>query len=1214
MRKLYSLVIACMGFLPAVFAQDSLQATIVLIGDAGQLTNGRQPVVDAVKSHIPLNKKTTVIYLGDNLYKTGLPDNSLPTYAIAKAPLDSQIQIADKTDAKVYFIPGNHDWANGGRNGYESILRVQSYIDILGNKNVSMLPRDGCPGPVEVKINSEVSLVIMDSQWWIQEFDKPGIESDCPYKTKGEVLLQLDDLLSKNANKLVIIAMHHPFRSYGQHGGYFTWKQHIFPFTDANPKLYIPLPVLGSVYPLTRAVFGTSQDLKHPFYQAMITDIQNVVKGHKNVIFVSGHEHTLQMIQDSSYNYIVSGSGSKTSRVSKSRSTLFAASENGFATLEVSKSKNVRATFYTVHGDSVKNAFSQNILDFSKIPLKATDTLRQVELTFKDGDSVVISASDKYKRYSWLQKILLGDNYRKEWSTAIALPVFNIKKYKGGLTIESLGGGKQTKSLKLKDSDGNEWTLRSVDKDPEKALPANLRGTVAQNIVEDMISASNPYAPLVIPDLSIAVGVPTPQPEFFFVPDDPAFGYYRRLFANTVCLFESRNPDKYDKNTKSTDKVVNKLYEDNDNHVDQEKVLNARLLDMLIGDFDRHADQWKWGTADTGKGKLYYPIPKDRDQAFFNSNGLALKVLSRKRMPFLQGFKKSVRDINGSNFVARDFDRLFLNNLDKAAWERITARFQQNLTDSIIRIASAKFPQPIAVQDSKIVEEKLINRKNKLMKDAMKYYRFVSKTVSVAGSNKPEYFHVKNNPAGVELTVYKKNEKTDSASVMYHRILNSHETHELRLFGLNGDDKFEIDADVKTKMRIRIIGGKGNDTFNIKGDVKNFVYDLSTEKNIFLNQNRTSRELSSDISVIDYRNNGFQYNRTFFPLINLGLNAEDGFLVGLGLLSHTYGFRKAPYATSQKLTTLYAPGRKAYQAKYQGIFNKLLFKNDMVLNAEFVNPVLNNFYGYGNETVFDKKQPRTYYRVRNSHFSTDILIRKSYKDLLQFSFGPTYYHYWYKYETDKSRILSDPSIIGSDSSSIYSIKDYVGFKAKLDINYVNNEIFPTRGITWYTDFTELNGLNKNSHGFTKLSSDMTIYASISDKNRLSAVLRIGGGHIFSKNFEYFQAMNIGANNYVRGFRKARFAGRSMAYQSSELRLRLFKSKSFLFPGDVGILGFYDLGRVWADNEISHKWHSSYGPGIYFVPYSLVSLSVLLGISSEDQLLNVSFGTKFNITF
>ncbi|MEO6489108.1 MAG: BamA/TamA family outer membrane protein [Ferruginibacter sp.] len=1210
MRYVFLLMISLM-FTVNLIAQDSIQATIVLVGDAGQLTNGRHPVVSAVKQIIPMNRKTTVIFLGDNLYKTGLPDNSLPTYDIAKAPLDSQIHIAGNSDAKVYFIPGNHDWANGGSNGYESILRVQSYIDVLSNSNVTMLPRDGCPGPVEVKINNDVMLVIIDSQWWLHEFDKPGIESDCPYKTKAEVLVQLEDILSRNDKKLVLLAMHHPFRSYGQHGGFFTLKQHIFPFTDAMPKLYIPLPILGSAYPLTRAVFGTSEDLKHPFYQSMKNDIEGVVNGHKNVIYVSGHEHTLQMIQDSGYNYIVSGSGSKTSRVSKSRHTLFASPDNGFVVLDVSKNKNVQATFYVVEGDYVRNAYANNILDFSRIPLKASDTIRQVEYAFKD--SVVISATDKYKNYSGFKQFLLGKNYRKEWSTPVTFKVFNISKEKGGLTIESLGGGKQTKSLKMKDAKGNEWTLRSVEKDPEKALPTNLRRTIAQNIVEDMISASNPYAPLVVPTISIAVGVPTPEPEFFFVPDDVAFGYYRPLFANTVCMLESRTPD-VDKDPKSTFKVLSKMYEDNDHHVDQQKVLNARLLDMLIGDFDRHADQWKWGTADTGKGKLYYPIPKDRDQAFFNSDGLALKYLSKKHMPFLQGFKRRVRNINGLNYVARDFDRLFLNNLNRSDWEGIIGKFVKNLPDTVIKQAVTNFPPPVIAMDAKMVEEKLISRRNDLMKDALHYYRFISKTVSIAGSNKAEFFHIKKHPAGMELTVYKKNSTSDSATVMYHRVLDEHETKEIRLFGLNGDDKFEIDQDVSSKIRVRIIGGKGTDTFNLAGNVRNYIYDLSTEKNVTQHLRRTKNEFSSNPAVNDYKNNGYQYNKTLFPILNLGYNPEDKILIGLGMNAHTYGFRKDPYATFQKINTLYAPGFGAYQVKYHGIFNNVLLKNDIVLNAEWINPTLNNFYGYGNETVYDKTRDREFYRVRNNALIAELFVRKRVTSFLDMSVGPVYYRYNNSYKFNKGRILEDPAVVGRDSAAMYSVKNYAGFKVKADINYTNSEVYPTRGITWYTDFTQTYGINSHSHSYAKLSTDMTIYASISDQSRLSAVIRVGMGHIFSKDFEYFQAMNIGANNYVRGFRKNRFSGRSMAYQSTELRVKLFKSKSYLFPGDVGLLSYYDLGKVWIKSETSKKIHSSFGGGFYFVPYSLISLSVSMGFSNEDRLVNVSLGTKFNINF
>lgn len=1195
-------------------AQDSIINRIILIGDAGQLTNGRQPVIDAVKSKIPFDKNTTIIYLGDNLYKQGLPDDALPTYAIAKAPLDSQIQIANKTDAKVYFIPGNHDWANGADIGYESILRVQSYIDILGDKNVQMLPRDGCPGPVEVNINGEVTLVVVDSQWWIHDADKPGIESDCPFKTKVEVLNELDEILSKNSEKLVLLAMHHPFKSYGPHGGYFTLKQHIFPFTDAIPNLYIPLPVIGSIYPLTRAVFGTAQDLKHPFYQEMIKDFTAVIKTHPNVIMASGHEHTLQLIKDSSYNYIVSGSGSKSNRVSKGKNSDYASSKNGFATLEISKNKNVRASFYVLDGDSVKQDFTKNILNFTTIETKEElkDTLRKADFVYKD--TAVISASDKYKNYSGFKKVFLGKNYRDLWSTPVKLRVFNINKEQGGFKIISLGGGKQTKSLKLEDANGKEWSLRTIDKDPEKALPLNLRGTLAQDIVQDMISASHPYAPAVVPTLAAAAGVLSMQPKFFFVPDDPSFGPYQKIFANQVVMLVDKEPTPDGTNAISTNKVLNKLYEDNDHRVDQPKVLKARLLDMLIGDFDRHADQWRWGVADTGKGKLYYPVPRDRDQAFFNSDGLLVDFLSHDKMRFLQGFKSKIPDINGLNFVARDFDRYFLNKLDQQDWANALDTFQMNITDEVIREAVSKQPPEIVALDSASLVNKLISRRDGIKKQGLKYFKFISKDVTILGSNEEEYFHIQNSDGDLQVSVFKKNEKSDSLRLMYRRIFSGKYTDEVRLYGLNGADKFEIDPDVNSRIKLRIIGGKGTDSFDLKGNVKSYVYDLKQEENNFLNLRRTTKKISANPSVLNYKNVGYEYNSFSFPQINAGYNVEDGVLVGLGFTSVTHGFRKDPYSTKQKLTTLFAPIKGAYQLKYNGIFNQVIKSNDVIVNAEFVNPTLDNFYGFGNQTNYDKTKGKEFYLVRYKYVSADLLLRKRLKDIIELSAGPTFYHYWNNFEDNENKILSNPVNIGSDSNAVYSNKSYLGAKANMDVNYVNSSVLPTRGITWYNSLMALSGINKSSKDLIKLTSDMTIYAAVSQESKVNTIFRLGGGHIFTKNPEFFQTLNLGANNYLRGFRKNRFSGTSMAYANTEVRVKLFKSKSYLLPGDFGVLGFYDLGRVWLKSASSQKWHQSYGAGIYFVPFNLALVSASVGFSDEDKLFNFSVGTKFNLTF
>ena len=1028
------------------------------------------------------------------------------------------------------------------------------------------------------------------------------------------MLTELDEILAKNAKKLVLFATHHPFRSYGPHGGYFTFKQHLFPFTDIKKNLYIPLPILGSAYPLTRAVFGTAQDLQHPFYQSMVHDIEEVIKGNPNVIYVAGHEHGLQMIQDSGYNYIVSGGGCKMNRVSKSRKSKYAAESTGFVTLQVSKNKNVTVNFYEVEGDSVKNAYTNNILDFSKVPELPADTLREVEFVYKD--TAVISASDQYKHTKKFAKWILGENYRTTWNEPVSFKIFNINKEKGSFKIKSLGGGKQTKSLKLEDKNGKEWTIRTLEKDPEKALPVNLRGTLAKDVVSDVISASDPYSPLAVAVLAKAAGIPSAAPEYFFVPDDPSLGEYRSLFANRVVTLEDRDPVP-DADTKSTSKILNKLYEDNDDKVDQPALLYARMLDILVADFDRHADQWKWGTKDTGKGKLYYPVPRDRDQAFFKSDGLLVKYLSRRRMAFLKGFTPKIKKINAFNFASRDFDRTFLNTIDEEKWKAVADSFVNKMTDDVIVKAGNAYPEEIKPLRTNTVIETLKGRRSQLVEESLRYYRFISREVTVHGSNESEFFHVSNDSGLLNLKVYKINkEKRDTSYLLYNRTFDKKVTDELRLFGLNGDDKFYIDDNVSSRIKVRIIGGKGLDTFDIRGNNKTHIYDLSTEANEVLKAKRTNNHFSSDVNVNNFNDSRYQYDRVHIPRINAGFNAEDGILLGVGMWIRRFGFRKDPYAYDHKFGALFAPSKNgAYQLKYHGEMNQLFNRKDLILNAEFVNPTLNSFFGIGNNTEFDKDKGVDFYRVRYKYISVDALLRTRPKDFLQISAGPSFYHYWNDIEDNNNKILQSIATSSpQDSARIFSNKVYAGLRAKMDIDYTNSEVFPTRGIRWITDFSRLYGLNDQSLSNTKITSDMTIYAKVSDASKFSTVLRVGGGHIFNENYDFFQAVNLGSNNFLRGFRKNRFSGKTMFYAGTDLKYSLFRAKSKLIAGDVGVVGFYELGRVWAKEALSGHFHHSYGGGLYFVPFDLIMLSGTVGFSEESVLFNVTLGTKFNLTF
>lgn len=1210
-----------------IFAQEaplqqrdtSLESRIIFIGDAGALVNGNSVVLRAARNRIPFDEKTTVVYLGDNLYRHGLPDEQALDYMKYRAVLDSQMVIADSTPASVYFIPGNHDWENGRPTGYGALMRQQRYINTQSDRKVHFLPGGGCPGPEVVNIGENTVLVIMDSQWWLHNFGKPGLESDCDSKTKLQVLDELKSIVSKNENKLLLFACHHPFRSNGQHGGYYTWKQHIFPFTDISPKLYIPLPLLGSVYPITRSVFGTTQDMKHPNYANMISLVEPIIRQHPHPVFLAGHEHALQYFKDSTASFIVSGSGCKRTRVSDSKESDYVADSLGFVVINVYKDKTSDVQFYTVEADGSRNrlAYYDSLLaDFSKPPeFKLPENNTLPEASFKD--SVLVKASNLYENPSGIKRFVMGQNYRKEWSTPVKMRAFKIKEEQGGMRIIKKGGGMQTRSLRLVDSSGREWVLRTVDKDPESVLPEGLQGTFARRLVQDVISSSHPYGFLAVPVLAEALGVIHTEPEVVFVGNDENLGNYRNLFANQVCLLERRAPVDDDTKTRSSDWVFNKMIEEADHQVDEKAVLRARLLDLFIGDWDRHFDQWRFAVTDTGKGKVYTPIPRDRDQVFFNNDGVLLNVVAYQTLPQFAGFKHKMRQTKYLGFNARYFDRIFMPGLDVDDWREALKDFDRLMTDSVIEAAIRQFPPEIYAISGPLIIDKLKDRKAQMLKEGLKYQRFLSEYLDVLGSQEKETFRMsKSGDTAFRIQVYQlKKNGVDTSLISFDRLVNPKVTEEIRLYGFNSGDRFVIDESVHSrKMKIRMIGGKGADTFDARGHIRNFIYDFTGEENPVLTSRNSEKRFSANPLVNDFDYRAFRFNETSFPSISAGFNQEDGLLLGGGFKSIKHGFRKEPYQRMHSLTALTALREKALRVNYRGEFVDLFSYNDIVVDLNLQTPTLNNFYGLGNETKTSPNKGLSFYRTRYNFATADLLVRRRlFGNILAVSVGPTGYLYWNHRSRNEGKILENPALIGLDSS-VYQNKGYVGGKAVLRINNLSNTLFPTRGIDWTTTFTSMAGVYGDAKPITSLTSEMNLYAALSDPAKFVAVMRLGGGKILSDDYTYFQALGIGQNNYLRGFRRNRFSGEAMAYGSLELRVKLLDVNSYFLPGSLGLVGFGDVARVWVKNDASAKWHFAPGAGFYYTPFNLVLISGTVAFSEEETLFNMTIGTRFNLTF
>jgi hypothetical protein len=449
-------------------------------------------------------------------------------------------------------------------------------------------------------------------------------------------------------------------------------------------------------------------------------------------------------------------------------------------------------------------------------------------------DSALTYASDQYKSNSLLHNWLMGKNYRKVWEQPVTLPVFRLSKT--DFTIEELGGGMQTKSLKLKDASGGQWALRTIDKDVSGALPPSLKKSFIKDLAQDHISAAMPYGPLVIGTLARVAGITAAQPQIYFVADDSALGPYRHIFANTVCMLEERDPRFA--TTENTEHVLRKVQASGTHLVDQQVLLRARLFDMLIADWDRHYDNWRWGSRDSAGLTYFHAIPRDRDWAFYYGGGLVPKLVRLGALRFLVNFKSRPRYIKSLSSKAHAFDKTFLNEMVAQDWLAAIENMQKAITDKDIQKAVENLPAPIYKLYGEMLMRRLKTRRDALKEPVMKYYRFLSQTVQLEGSNEAETFSVLAADKGFILRIERGRENGGGKrQKIYERRFYEAESFQVIINGLGGDDDFYIDETVKSSIRLTLNGGTGHDIYRLHGKVRTTLHDYVAEESLITNKN-----------------------------------------------------------------------------------------------------------------------------------------------------------------------------------------------------------------------------------------------------------------------------------------------------------------------------------------------------------------------------------------
>lgn len=1154
--------------------------TFFLVGDAGNADKkeGRNTLSLLKKQLETADKNSMLIFLGDNIYPLGMPAPSDKGYDLAKEKLEDQLAITKNFKGKTLVIPGNHDWYHG----LEGLKAQEKFVkDYLDDKK-AFLPKNSCPID-DINISKDIKLIVLDSEWALINWDKqPGINEGCDIKTRDDFYAEFRNLIVKNQDKRIIVALHHPVISSGVHAGFNSAKAHLSAF---HGKL--PVPGLATIANTLRSSSGASmEDLSNMHYTEFANRIKSIIQDKKNVILVSGHDHNLQYHEQNNIRQIISGAGSKTDPATIVSKTDFSFGGNGFAVLNMRKDQSSDVEYF-----STKNEEAEKLTQIPVIPKPEifNNTYPSTIPSTYTSSIYTEKMTTRGKIYRWLW----GNHYRKYYALPINAKTADLAVLNGGYAPFREGGGNQSNSLRLKAGDGQEFVMRGVKKSSVRFLNAmafkrstfgnELMNTFPDRFLQDFYTTSHPFTVFSVNNMAEKIDLFHSNPELYYVPKQKGLGEYNKEYGNELYMIEERfsaDPKTLQNLDNATDvvstqDVLKNLRKDSRYSVDRDEYLRARLFDMLIGDWDRHEDQWKWAEYKKDGKIIYRPIPRDHDQAFSNYDGAAFKVIMNvPAIRHMKSFKDEIKNVRWMNMEPYPLDMILLKDTEEKDWTAQAQYIQQHLTDADIDEAFKNLPPE--VQDGTItdIQRKLKLRKSSIEKAAIKYYDVLQEKVQLAGTVKPDKFVIVKNGNTVTVKQYSLS-KDRPEELVFEKTYDDGKTRELWIYGLEDDDIYEVSGDGKPKTNIRLIGGYNHDTYNVAKGSRVKIYDFKSQENTY-NAKTASKRITDDYNINTYNWKHPKYS-FFAGLPNANFNPDDGVILGVVANYTVNNFIRDPYTQKHTLSANVYTATGGFNVGYKGIFKKAIGSWDAGIDARYTTPYFaRTFFGLGNETEYDKDAvDRNYNRVRISQFKFAPSVSTTSWLNLKHQFQLNFEHAKVQ-RTDDRFVAFSPDV----NPAVYDGQQFAGANYTFSFKNLDNKAFPTLGLELMLNAGWKANIKEFDQNFATFQGTMNVFHRIDKRGKFVFANSSNAMIINNNNFEFYQAAAIGGNNAMRAYRNERFAGKSYFVNNSEVRWDFGRIKNRIVPVNMGVLVGYDIGRVWMDRESSDKWHQGVGAGFW----------------------------------
>lgn len=543
--------------------------------------------------------------------------------------------------------------------------------------------------------------------------------------------------------------------------------------------------------------------------------------------------------------------------------------------------------------------------------------------------------SGKSKIYNWMW----GRHYRHLYTIPIRVPSATIETLGGGMDIVGQAEGfhgllleNKRKQLYLLKPLGGSTSFLESKFFREIYNKADFKNTYLDEFLGDAYTIINPYTFLVADYLAKSAGLSFSPSSIYYIPshmrkDTVADGSdIQDRLVNLINV-----PDiNLRSNLYTTEDFLDSLQVSKNYMADQNLYIRERIFDMWIGDWNKTNENWEWQSHTVNDSVIYTPIVIDRNHAFTKVDGVLFKqMLKMLSLDFICNYDSLIlKDTKKINKLAFALDMAVAGRSDESVWIRQAQEIRKQMTDSLIDSAFTYLPEGVKHDEIELIKRKLKRRRLELEAVASQYYRLLQRTPVVAGTNQSDYFLIERQaPDRTILRIY----DPETGDCRLEQQFSGRETKELWLYGLAGNDTFEVKGNTRKDFPIYLISGEGENQYQLNHNRKIHVYD---------------KDYKYDYQKIKY------HKISFTPW---GIyDSDKGISLGTFFTYTMYGFKRAPFTYQHRIGYNYLKG-----FMYAGVFPNYDGRRRLYLNASISSPRnFENFFGFGNNTAGYKEEKR----------------------------------------------------------------------------------------------------------------------------------------------------------------------------------------------------------------------------------------------------------------